>query len=108
MMMIISSASVQAEEGYNRTYIGNFFNTDALDENTTSGVFMYFFIIFIFIGMIVFSEWSKIPIIMVISGVLGFFISLLLYSVISAIIGVIFAVISVMYIIRSIAVGVTD
>lgn len=88
---------------YNTSLLANeWFNTDILVTNTTAGVFFYFFIFIVYVGMIVLSEHVKMPAIMFLSGMLGFFIGFLFYVIISAVIGVIFIVIAMIYMIRSI------
>lgn len=88
---------------YNLTLLANeWFNTDILVTNTTAGVLFYFFIFTIYVGMIVLSEHVKMPALMFLSGLLGFFIGLLYYVIISAVIGIIFIVIAVIYMMRSI------
>jgi hypothetical protein len=88
---------------YNLTILANeWFNNEILVTNTTAGVLFYFFIFIVYVGMIVLSEHIKMPALMFLSGLLGFFIGLLFYVIISAVIGVIFIVIALIYMIRSI------
>lgn len=88
---------------YNLTLLANeWFNTDILATNTTAGVLFYFFIFIVYVGMIALSEHIKMPAFMFLSGLLGLFIGFLFYVIISAIIGFIFIIIALLYMIRSI------
>ena len=103
LLSFLAMQIVAADEGYNLSNIANnWFNTEILDTDTTAGVFFYFFIFFIYIGMIVLGEVTKVPAIMFLSGLLGFFIGILFYVIISAIIGIIFIVIAMIYMIRGV------
>jgi hypothetical protein len=100
--LAVSSVSARAAP-YNLTLLANdWFNTDILVTNTTAGVLFYFFIFVIYVGMIILSEHVKMPAFMFLSGLLGFFIGLLFYVIISAIIGFIFIIVALIYMIRSI------
>ena len=99
--LIILSNIVYAD--YNSSILGNeWFNNEVLVENTIAGVLLYIFIVMILIGLIIFSEYSQIPAIMFLSGLLAFFMGFLFYVVISAIIGFLFIIMSILYVIRSI------
>lgn len=75
---------------YDNTIIDttNWFNTDALDTSTTSGALMYFFLFMLMLAIVVYAEVTQIPIYFLIAGVLGMFFTFLIYTKISAIIGI--------------------
>lgn len=81
---------------------GDWFNIDGLETGSTGGMLYYFFLFFLIVGIVVFAESIKIPMIMVIAGICAFFFGLLLYVSISGVIGLLFIVLSVLYIIFSI------
>lgn len=88
---------------YNLSLIANnWFNTEILATNTTAGVLFYFFIFIVYVAMIVLSEHVKMPALMFLSGLLGFFIGILFYVIISAVVGFIFIIIALVYMIRSV------
>lgn len=95
---------VNAQNPYNASLIdfAGWFNTDKLDTDTTAGVFLYFFVFFILVALVVFGEYSKIPAVMFLTSFAGFFMGILFYTTISAMIGVVFTFLSVFYMIRSI------
>ncbi len=101
VIFILSLYSVKAQ--YNSTtLIGytNWFNFDAFNPSTTSGIFAFFFLVMVFMGCIAISEITQIPALAVITGVLGFFIGILLLTSISVIIGIIVMIVSIIYIFR--------
>jgi len=73
----------------------NWFNMDALDFTSTSGVLMFFFVFIILVGLIVYSEHTQIPALFVLTGIIWFFFSFLIFSVISALIGIILFAVSI-------------
>lgn len=91
------SAIYYSSEYFNNT---RFFNIDALKTDTVSGVLLWFFILLILIGAVVFSEYLKIPAVMCLVGVLGMLYGFLLYGIISSIIGIFFIIIFFGYLIR--------
>lgn len=94
------------EEGpaYNIGLISNtnWFNTDALDTGTTAGVMIFFFIFCMIIALFVAGEVSQIPILMLLAAIGGFFFGILVFVQISAIIGLIACILSIMYGIRGV------
>lgn len=90
--------------GYNMQIIGStgWFNTDILDLNTTSGVLILFFIFIVLVALVIFSEWIRIPVLMIITGLFGIIVGFLLYGIVSAIMGGIIAVLSGLYIFRGV------
>lgn len=89
--------------GYSLQHLAptNWFNLDILDASTVAGVLMYLFLFIIIIACAVFGEYTRIPIIMILGGILGFFYGILLFVSVSAIIGVVFVALSIIYIIRA-------
>ncbi len=89
---------------YNNTIIDktNWFNTDILDVNTVAGVFLYIFLLLIIIGFIILSERLQIPALAIISGLAIFFYGILIYTKITAILGLFVTIIGCMYLIRSV------
>lgn len=82
----------------------HWFNEAIFNTTTTSGVLAYFFVIILLFCFVAISEYLKIPAFCVITGLCGFYVGILLYATVSAIIGIIFIVLSVMYFIRGFAI----
>lgn len=99
----ISSATSSAS-GYSSSYLNgtNWFNTDALDTSTTAGVLLYFFVFSLIIGMIILSEILQLPALMLMSDLMIFFFSILIYSNISAILGIFVMLFGFIYLMRAI------
>lgn len=85
-------------------YLGNngWFNDEALNTSTTSGVMLFIFIFLILVGFVVLSEVVKIPVFMILTGLCGFFVGIYLYVTISSIIGVFVIVFAVLYMLRGV------
>jgi len=80
------------------------FNFERFDINTIQGVLLFFFILALLVCFVAISEVSQIPIFMFITGIAGFFFGIFIFVSITAIFGIIMCLLSIMYIIRSIAV----
>lgn len=80
----------------------NWFNTDALDITTTSGVLVLFFLFFVWVALIIMTEFTKVPIIGLLTSLYGFFLGFLFFTSISSILGLSFILINIFYIIRSV------
>jgi hypothetical protein len=78
----------------------NWFNTDALDTSTTAGMLAYFFLFLLIAGLVIISEVSRLPIMMILTGLAGFFFGFLVFTQISAIIGVVSLIMAVGYALR--------
>ncbi len=101
LAMVFITPTVKANP-YNLSILANqWFNTDILVTNTTAGVLLYFFIFILFVGMIVLAEHTKMPVLIFLTGVLGMFIGMLFYVIISAMVGFMFVIISIIYMIRA-------
>lgn len=101
----ISLESSQYTSGYGGSdLIGftNWFDFDIFVPNTTAGVLMFFFSLAIIIALVVLSEYTTIPIIAFLTGLLGFFIGILYFVSVSAIIGLIFTILSTFYMMRAV------
>lgn len=72
----------------------NWFNLDAITTTTTAGVLMYFFIFIILVGMLIYSEFTKIPALFVLTAIIWFFFAILIFALISAVIGILLIVLS--------------
>lgn len=79
----------------------NWFNFDAIDTGTTAGVLLIFFLLAVLIALITLSETLQIPFFAFLSAVYGIFFGMLVFTVISAILGVLMVILSAGYIIRS-------
>lgn len=90
--------------GYSHDYMNQtgFFNVNELDTDTTSGVLLWFFVFFLLVGLIVFSEYTRIPAFACLTGLAGMFFAALIYGSISAIFGIFMMVIFFGYIIRGV------
>lgn len=105
LLFLISLIPVLADTPYNKTSAldtNYWFNTDALDTESTAGVFMYFFLIFILAFLVIVSEITKLPFLAFITSIMVFFFSFLFFTKISAIFGVGFVVVGFVYMIRSV------
>ena len=80
----------------------NWFNQEATDTSTLAGVVMIFFLFFVWICMVAITEYSRIPVIGLITAIYGFFLSWLFFTIISAILGVVLAVLNLIYLMRSV------
>lgn len=78
---------------------GDWFNISILNTSTTAGVLLFFFLFIIFVSLVVFTEYIKIPAFALLTGIYGVFLGFLLYAVISAILGFIIIILSIFYII---------
>lgn len=76
------------------------FNEEVLDLKTSSGVLIFIFIFLIIAGFVALSEYSQIPIFMILTGISGFFVGIMLYATVTAVIGFFFIVFSALYILR--------
>lgn len=87
---------------YQKTLIEStyWFNFNSLNTSSTAGILLFFFIFIILVGALIYSEYTKIPIIFVLTGIIWFFFSLLIYSIISAVVGILLAILSFFIIIR--------
>ncbi len=105
--LITASIPTVSEDPYNNNIINatKWFNTDALDTSTTAGVLLYLFIFIILVGFIVYAEFTRIPALFVLAGIVWFFFALLIYTLISAIIGIIILVFALFFIIRGIMIS---
>jgi hypothetical protein len=81
------------------------FNFAVINLNTTAGVLVLFFLFFILVCLVVFSEYVRVAVITAIVGIYGLFLSFVLYVSLSAILGILMIGLSVMYMLRSIAIS---
>lgn len=92
---------INVSEGslYNNQIINNtkWFNTDVARLDTVSGVLVFFLLIFLLLVLLVVSELMKIPIMFGLFGLGGFFVGILIYNTLSAIIGVFFIIFCLIY-----------
>jgi hypothetical protein len=77
-------------------------NYELLDLETTSGVMLFILIVAVLFGLIIWSEMLQLGVAAMLTGVYGFFVSFVCFVSISAIMGGILVILSVLYIIRSV------
>lgn len=94
------SAYDKAKSAINST---NLYNMEAFDTQSTSGVLIFIFAFLMFVFLVVLTETTKIAAFGVFSAIYGIFFGILLFSTISALIGVLMIIISLLYMIRSLA-----
>lgn len=91
-----------SEDNYTIDYLSdNLFNDNAFNVDTTSGSILYMFVFLIIVALVIVSEITRVPIIGVLTGILGAFLGLLFVATLSSIVGFIFIIISVAYMIRA-------
>lgn len=93
---------VNADSVYNNTFIDqtNMFHTEDLVTSRSSGISLYFFIFILIVALLLYSEYVRIPALFLVTGVGLFFYAILIYSKISAIIGIVIMLFSFMIMIR--------
>lgn len=77
------------------------FDNQAVNTGTTAGVFVLFFLFGVLVFMIWLSEKTQIPFFALVSGVYGLFLGMLIYTIISAILGFLICMLGGAYMIRS-------
>lgn len=75
----------------------NIYNKDIFNTNTITGVFMFIFIFLILCGIAVLGEVTRIPIFMFITGFLGIFFGILVFTTISSVFGTVLVILSGLY-----------
>jgi hypothetical protein len=82
---------------YNINLMPDWFNNDALDFNTTAGMLVYFFLLAIIVVFGILSFATRIPFVFIFTGIAGFFYGWLLFITLSAIIGALFMILSILF-----------
>jgi hypothetical protein len=97
------AASVKFNKGtppspYNIDLMGaNWFNKDVINLTTTTGVFIYIFMLLIIIVFMAISFMTRVPFFYLFTGLMGFFFGWLLAVTLSVILGILFMVGSIAF-----------
>ena len=98
----VINSSVAKTYDKNLISFNDWFNYDDINTNTTQGVLLFMFLLIIVIALIVFSEYSQIPALMILTGLVVFFFSILLFTTVSVVFGIVGIVLFLFYSIRGV------